>query len=257
MSPLKIPVRLASNRREEEDEEKQEKTLVFWIGSGTCSLLFVLFVQWLWPGVIPFATFEFWKENNIWSGVVASWPMFAWGWGIMTLAAFTTLNKRSLNHKAEELLVGGVVISVIAGVFEEIIFRWTLFLSGIIGVKIGNWLFFGWLGFGLGEWLHMNIFGPVVNFVTLGKMHWLIYDMGWAVGAAALAANAKFRSGHRYLGWFGFINSWIVGFFLFWIMFNYGLLTAIIVHFLYDLFIFVIRYLDAAIERYFGWGTAG
>ena len=256
MSPLKLPVRLTSNRRKK-DENKQEKTLEFWVGGAITSLLFILLIQWLWPNTIPFGTFDFWKKNNILAGIFASWPIFAWGWGITTLVAFTTLNKKSLNHKAEELLVGGVIASVIAGVFEEIIFRWTLFLSGIIGVKVGNWLIFGWLGFGLAEWLHMNIFGPVVNFVTLGKMHWLIYDMGWAVGAGALAANAKFRKGHRYLGWFGLINSWIIGFFLFWVMFKYGLLTAIIVHFLYDLFIFVIRYVDAAIERHFGWGTDG
>ena len=143
MSPLKFPVRLTSNRKK--DDNRAEKTLGFWVGSAVSSLFFILLVQWIWPSVIPFGTFDFWKENDILAGIFASWPMFVWGWGLTTLFAFTTLNKRSLNRKAEDILVGGVVISIIAGVFEEIIFRWTLFLSGIIGVKIGNWLFFGWL----------------------------------------------------------------------------------------------------------------
>ncbi len=34
-------------------------------------------------------------------------------------------------------------------------------------------------------------------------------------------------------------------------------LLLVVVHFLYDLFIFVIRYVDAAIERHFGWGHPG
>ena len=34
-----------------------------------------------------------------------------------------------------------------------------------------------------------------------------------------------------------------------WLVFNYGLMSAIIVHFLYDLFIFIIEYIDRVIER--------
>ncbi len=117
MSPLKIPVRLISNQP---DTDKADTTLKFLTGSILSSLLCILFVQWIWPNVIPFETFEFWRENDIWAGIFASWPIFAWGWGITTLVAFTTLNKKSLNNKAENILVGGIFISVIAGVFEEV-----------------------------------------------------------------------------------------------------------------------------------------
>ena len=236
------------------DSSENSGMIWFWIGSVLSSLLFLLLVKSIWPDSTPFDTFQFFKENNVFAGIKASWPIFLWGAGITTLIAFSTLNKKTLNHEAEKILVDGLATSVVAGIFEELAFRWTIFLSSIIAAKFGNYLFFGWLGFGLGEQLHMNFFGPIVNFFTLGKMKWLIYDMGWAVGAAALAANAKFRSGHAYLGGFGLINSWIIGFFLFWIMFTYGLWAAIIVHFLYDLFIYIIRYTDAAIERHFGWG---
>lgn len=36
-------------------------------------------------------------------------------------------------------------------------------------------------------------------------------------------------------------------------MFTYGLVAAIIVHFLYDLLIFFVLYADAAVERLLGW----
>lgn len=229
--------------------ENEQKGLIFWIISGFFSFLFVLVVQWFWPKTIPFGTFEFWKNNRIMEGIIASWPIFAWGSGVTLIHALITRNRPDVNRYAEDSLIGGAIVSIIAGVFEEMIFRWTIFLSGIVAVKVSNFLFFGFLGFGIPEWLQINVFGPVVNFLTLGKMKWLVIDMGWAVGAAAIAANAKFRAEHAYLGPFGLVNSWIGGFFLFWVMFNYGLLTSIIVHFLYDMIIYIVKYLDAAIER--------
>lgn len=228
---------------------KCESERTKWLIGGGFSFLFLLVVEWLWPNATPFEIFQFWKNNNIWAGVFASWPIFLWGGGVTAIRAHLTKNDRETNKNAEMLLIGGFIISAAAGILEEMIFRWIIFLSGIVGVKIANFLFFGFLGFGIPEWLHLNLFGPVVNFLTLGKMEWLIFGMGWAVGAAALAANAKFRKEHAYLGIFGLLNSWIIGFFLFWIMFAYGLLTAIIVHFLYDMLIYAVRYVDAAKER--------
>jgi hypothetical protein len=232
--------------------ENEQKGLISWISCGVSSFLFVLIVQWLWPKTIPFGTFEFWKDNRILEGVLASYPIFVWGSGVTLIFAVITRNRPSVNRNAEDLLINGAVTSIIAGVFEEMIFRWVIFLSGIVAVKVSNFLFFGFIGLGIPQWLQVNIIGPVVNFMTLGKMKWLIIDMGWAVGAAAIAANAKFRAEHAYLGFFGLVNSWIIGFFLFWVMFNYGLITSIIVHFLYDLLIYVVRYLDASIERKMG-----
>ncbi|MDA2922963.1 hypothetical protein MYX07_06900, partial [Patescibacteria group bacterium AH-259-L07] len=141
---------------------------------------------------------------------------------------------------------------ICAGVLEEIKFRWLSFFLGIIGAKITNFLFFGFLGLGIPKWFFLHIAGPVVNFVTLGKMSWLLFHpAGWFVGAAALAANAKFRDIHKYLGIFGYFNSWFIGFVMFWLMFEYGLVTAIIVHFLYDFLIHAVRYLDRIFERKF------
>jgi len=37
--------------------------------------------------------------------------------------------------------------------------------------------------------------------------------------------------------------------FMFYLLFKYGLVAAIVVHFLYDLFIYLVRYLDSIFER--------
>jgi len=218
-----------------------------WYLTGGVSFVFLIIVTHFWPHVIPFGLFQFWKNNNIYAGVNASWPIFLWGTSVTAIYAIFTLNSRETNGDAEKILWGGFIISAIVGVFEEIIFRWILFLTAIIGVKISNFILCGLI-----KWLHLNFFGVIINFITLKKMSWLIFGMGWSVGAAALVANAKFRGEHAYLGVFGYFNSWFIGFFLFWIMFKYGIITAITVHFLYDMLIFIVRYVDAAIERSLG-----
>ena len=92
--------------------------------------------------------------------------------------------------------------------------------------------------------------GPVVNFLTLGHLQpYLLGSLGWAVGAAIISSNGKFRDGHAYQGLFGWINAWFCGMFFFYLMFTYGILASIIVHFLYDILIFIVVYLDAVIER--------
>lgn len=223
-----------------------------WLMSGFLGFLFVLLVKALWPELIPFDLFQFLRNGDIAAGVGASWPIFLWGIGVSLVHAIFTLNPPNLNKNAEAFLIVGFGRSAIAGFFEEIIFRWIYFFSSVAAVQIVNFFFFGFLGFGIVEFLHLYYFGPIVNFLTLGLMKWLIFGMGWAVGAGALAVNALFMEGHRDHGFFGCINSWVIGFFLFWIMFNYGLLAAITVHFLYDFFLYAAHYLDACVERLFG-----
>lgn len=215
------------------------------------AFLVLLLVQHWFPEVIPFKTFELWETKQpVWEGIKASWPILAWAVGVSILVAVLTKNHWKVNKYAERFLVGGFIKSLFAGVTEEIAFRWVFFLNGIWALKLANWVFFDFAGFGVSEWFSINIFIPLANLGTLGLMHDILYHpLGWFVGAAVILANGKFRNGHKYLGIIGVINSWVIGMFLFWLMFNYGLVVCIIVHFLYDLFIHVIHYFDAAYER--------
>lgn len=218
--------------------------------------LLVIIVKKFWPEVIPFSFLHFWKINgSLVEAVKSAWMIFAWGAGFTALVSIITRNNREDNRDAEAHMLKGLCISIWAGVVEEICFRWLLFYGAIIAVKISNFLFFGWLGFGLAECLYQYVVGPVANFITFGYLdHILFNGFGWAVGAAVISSNGKFRDGHAYLGWIGYVNSWFIGMFFFLVMFHYGLPAAILVHFLYDLFIFVVRYLDMLIERMLGWG---
>ena len=203
------------------------------------------------PDTIPFGAFQFWRWDRPVSELfAATWPIFAWGGGITALFAFTSRNKREVNRDAEQIMLGGAIISVWAGVVEEICFRWLIFLSSIFWVKVVNFLLLGFIGLGIPEHLFYWIFRPLADLATLGGLHSMLHHPAtWAVGAAMLSANAFFRDGHKYQGPLGWINSWFCGMFFFWIMFSFGLPAAILIHFLYDLLIFGVRYLDATIER--------
>ena len=216
------------------------------------AFLVILFFNWLFPDVIPFDTFELWRiRQGIWSDwLVASWPIFAWAVGVTVLVSLFTRNTRKQNLMAEQLFAVGTLQSVVAGVWEEISFRWLIFISAVVGIKIVNFLFFGFP-----EWFELHVVGPVANFLTLGYLSDVLANPeSWAVGAAMLSANALFGNDHKYLGFFGYVNSWFIGMFMFWLLFQYGLLACILAHFVYDFLIGVIRYGDRVIERSMGWG---
>lgn len=67
---------------------------------------------------------------------------------------------------------------------------------------------------------------------------------------AVIWSNVKFREGHKYQGPAGVLNSYMFGFYMFYIAFTYGLLYAIIVHFLFDLFLFSSEHLVQIIKNW-------
>lgn len=215
---------------------------------------FVAAVGFFFPSAYPFELFEFWLlRGGIGEVLSSSWPVFAWGAGVTIFVLLFTKNPYWHNKEAESWFAVGALSSALAGIFEEILFRWVGFFSAIITAKLANFLFFGWAGFGLVEWLYAHIGGPLANLVTLGRIEPLLFHpAGWFVGAGILSANAKFRDGHKYQGPIGLVNSWFIGLFMFWLMFEYGLPAAILVHFLYDLFIYMVRYVDMVVERALG-----
>ena len=202
-------------------------------------------------GLIPFGLFEFWHVKGTFKDwMFAAWPIFAWAIGVNVLIRAFTRNTPFENRIAEDLFWHGAATSLAAGVLEEIVFRWVLFYTAIIGVKVMNFLLLGFIGFGIPELIYTHIVGPLANIVTFGKMeHILFHPAGWFVGSALLGANATFRDGHKYQGFLGQMNSWFIGMFLFWMLFEYGIVACILVHFLYDLLIDVVCYIDRVIER--------
>ncbi len=148
-----------------------------------------------------------------------------------------------------EILTMGFYLSSYAGIAEEIVYRWLLFFAAIIGIQFSDWLLFGFMDIHLIQWIFTSIICPVANFFTLGYLEsYLMNGYGWAVAAAIIIVNGHFRDGHSYQGLFGFTNSWFLGMYFFWVMFNSGLIAAMIVHFTYNFLIFSIRALHSALR---------
>jgi len=217
-------------------------------------IIYIVFVSSLiglinlfFPTVIPFKFLETWSwGGSLSEGLLNSWPIFLWAFTATGLAVVITRNERLENLLAEGYLKEGAITSVVAGFFEEIVFRWLMFFTAIATAQLMNFL-----SFGLVEWFYDTVVAPFINFLTFGGIESILYHpLGWFVGAAMVTANGHFRDGHKYLGIVGYLNSWFIGFFFFWIMFNFGLITAIVVHFLYDMLIFTVGYIDRVIERH-------
>ncbi|MDX1987538.1 MAG: hypothetical protein SFV17_12690 [Candidatus Obscuribacter sp.] len=236
-------------RADDEDSEDYN----FWGIFFTSFLIFTLCAAFF-RHALPFGVASQWHT----SGTLLDWlrsaaPIFAWGAGLTTIASVLTWNEPSDNRKAEKLYAKGIATSLLAGVLEEIAFRWIIFYASIALSLALNFLLLGFAGFGLIELVHNYFFGPIVNFFTLGHLsNWLVNKELWYIGAGMISANGLFRDGHKYLGPVGFINSWFIGMFMFALLQDYGLVACIVCHFVYDLLIFTVRYIDMFIERLIG-----
>jgi hypothetical protein len=140
-------------------------------------------------------------------------------------------------YDREAMLLQDVYSSVMAGILEETGFRCLFIFIAIISIAVLDLITLGFV-----MWFYQNITFPITDIVTLGLMHDYIYGLPALFMAGALSANAQFRDGHRYLGWFGSMNSWFVGLYLLFIMLTYGLAVAILAHIIYDLIIAFLRY---------------
>lgn len=66
---------------------------------------------------------------------------------------------------------------------------------------------------------------------------------------AVMWSNLRFKEGHKYQGQAGMLNSYIFAFYMIYIVFTFGMIYAIAVHFLYDLFIFLSEHIVQIIKN--------
>lgn len=209
------------------------------------------------------------------------WPAYLWAaLGTFLAHAFTRFPLHpNVNN---ELFKSSFITSVLAGVWEEIGFRFIYVCFAMLGIWLLNFLFssgIGWptaIGALVGcvicfqarswrwftVWLVVGVVALVfalqgnpvywfyeflilvVRWTTLGFMDPVIFG-GLATPVMLygfISANSMFRDGHKYQGLLGYINSWYMGMVFIYCTVMYGLLTAIVVHALYDIVISVMRY---------------
>lgn len=233
-------------------DEKLQANWRAWIFQAAMIAALVGAVKFIFPSSIPYDFFQLWSTTgSVSDWMFASWPILAWAVGVTLLAAVITRNSRMENIHAETFLQRGLWVSLRAGVMEEIVFRWLLFMWGIVIAKVVDFIFGGFIfDHGLVWLIYSYIMMPIADFTSFGLLHDVLGGGApWYVAAGVIIANIKFRDGHKYLGLFGFINSWFIGLYFFYLTFTFGLVAAIVVHFTYDALIFGIRYVDAVIER--------
>jgi hypothetical protein len=164
------------------------------------------------------------------------WFIFIWGVGstLLLQALVARAGYVRPHHRPSEILLKGAWISLNAGFFEEVFYRWLGFFVTMVFIRALNAITFG-----LVEWVYTTLLLPVANVITFGVLApQLINHSQWILGAAVISANATFRRAHRQFGLLSVANAWFLGITFFWLMFNYGLLSSILVHAAYDLVVF-------------------
>ena len=86
---------------------------------------------------------EIWHPNpDVLGGLMSVWFIFLWGGG-MTLIMGLILINAPRNYFPGEVVAHGMWISLNAGIFEEIIFRWLRFAIAMIMLPFLNFITFG------------------------------------------------------------------------------------------------------------------
>ena len=189
-----------------------------------------LIFEWLWGDLILLSFGDLAKFDL--TGLVKVWFIFAWAF-----AATWVLGKLfgQSDEDPAEIFTSGLWISLNAGVFEELIYRWLVFFSAMVVIPVFDWV----IPWDLWRLLYTEILIPLANFTTFGALEPQLYHpASWVVGAAIVSASIAFRDVHAYLGLIGLVNSWFFGMVMFYLTFNYGILVAIIAHVLYDVIVF-------------------
>ncbi len=233
-------------------KEDSEENDTPWPVSAVGAFFFIGGLVYFFPHLIkPFGFFEFWTiKGNFWNAVKEAWPWYAWGFGATFMFLLFRNDNISTHNSPMDKFISGVLISVWAGVAEEMAFRWLFFFSAIVILPVSNWIFGGWFGLELIRWLYEDALCPIANFFTFGYLEpYLINGYGWVIGAAVISSNGRFRNGHAYQGTLGLVNSWFFGMYMHWMVFKYGILPAIFVHFLYDFIIFTMEAISSIFDK--------
>lgn len=198
---------------------------------------------------VPFEFGQFlYFHGAFWEPFVFAWPLFLLGFSINFYKMSTSINPPEVHKNANQLPLSGFLTSLMAGIMEELTFRWTLFF-GCMG------LFYVIDSLLLDNILRNYITerGVWINVLATLRSTPYAYDhKTWTIGLAVLASNWKFQEGHIYQGKTGWIMSGIGGLFFFAIMFRYGLFASMLVHFTFDMLVFIMLIIDVQLEKAMG-----
>lgn len=212
---------------------------VSWLYLASSAFLLGLaaLVTWVggdWVG-FPLAFWDVWAiPADVAGGLTRVLPLFVWG-VVLTVALGLILIARRAPRDARPstVFIRGTWLSLNAGFFEEIIFRWLLLLIAPAVLTVLNFITFG-----LVKWFYLKVLIPVADWITLGLLEPQLTAANWLLGAAIISVNGRFRQGHLHNGFLAGLNAWFIGMLMFYLLFNHGIWAAIVAHILYDLCVF-------------------
>jgi len=261
--------------------DHQSRLLIFQlicVGILLLSLLGVWVIELFFPDFFnyPYLNWGGWKS------VLNFWPLLLWGaTATLVLNLFASSDWPIRASENQQILTLGVMTSILAGIWEEIGYRWLFICFSMVSISVLNWIF----GVGLG-WIIATVCSigclylfsqkeifigiivlviavlaaavalyadPVlflykilvwiIHYTTFGLMDSVLYGSHDTLFVfGAIAANTLFRDGHKYQGPLGIVNSWYCGMAMLYAMMTYGLWTAVVIHVLYNITIDIVRF---------------
>jgi hypothetical protein len=221
-----------------------DKSLKHYLYGMVLSLSVILVILPLFPNFSPYATINgFWFiKGSVFQWIITSQYIFyvAIFWGFIgVFISYKRIQKPSPSL-VFKVLLRDFKTSVYAGFIEEVSYRWIIFLGTMLILYVCNWLLGGFLGEnnGIIQWIHTVIASPLINLITLDYLVGQINHEYWYAGASVIVTNGMFAYAHANVNvkydTLTVINSWFMGMFFFYTMFQYGLFAAIIVHTMYN-----------------------
>lgn len=199
----------------------------------------LLVLSLFWGDLLLMNVGQLWRFEAI--GLTHVWWLFAWA----VVGAFINEAKWSYDSKPM-LLARATWLSLNAGFWEELKYRWLLFFTAMITIPFANFITFGLV------WqVNYHILIPLANWATFGALAPQLYAENWVLAAAIISAAGAFRDAHKYQGWQGVIQTWFLGMVFFWLTFNYGIVTAMVAHAAYDLILLVAEALKSERPLFF------
>lgn len=232
--------------------------ILFLAGPGLLILLKIFL-----PNMVPWDLVQWDKGNYTWSQIIEVSKFWILGYFLFnTFVVFKKWKDPDFHNGHRSSLKEVFGTSILAGVWEELFFRWIAFLCACFWVNVANWILGGFLGGGgsiniqgfrgLIDLFDSHILIPIADWSTRGMIHDYLYlvpqGFTWfVIGSAIIVTSNQFRDGHKKYGPVGYIASWFFGMFCFYLTFNYGLVTAIVVHTLLDIAALTPGYIDSLI----------
>jgi hypothetical protein len=192
-------------------------TLAYWLGPD----------QWM-----PVSFGSLWRAGYVLTALRHVWFLFGWAVAVTLVVGVLAIMMRTPRLlPAGTVLWRGNWVSLNAGVFEELIWRGFGFCVAMFFLKLLSVIpLVGWFF----HILYGDLLIPLADLTSLHTLHPQLSG-NWIVAAAIVSSNASFRDEHAWLGWFGYVNSWFVGIVMFWLVFHYGMVSAMAAHVLYDM----------------------